>query len=275
MKRWIWFVGWMCSFSAIGQCDAIETLYNDGAFEEVIERINEPQTPCEWLLLADSHHKLGAFEDALQAYDEVIDGSQDPSVLLHRGICLFSLAQYERSKDDLAMAYEEGLRDKRIPYYLAACDYMEGNYNRAIAYLKDALEIDPDYFDAHYLLGAAYLENGKPTSAQGAFEKCGALKPEDDRTQLNLAITLLDQFRFDDARTILDVLARSEDDSMARDAYYQRGCLRFQTHDRAGACEDWANAAELGDQDAIRLQDTICEGKKKKLVNRKKVYVSF
>ena len=250
-------------------------MYQEGAFEEIIQKLNEPQSSCEWLLLADSHHKLGAFEKALMAYDEVMDGPHDPSSRLHRGICLFSLEQYDRSKEDLAIAYEEGLRDKRTPYYLAASDYMEGNFDRAIAYLNDALEIDPDYFDAHYLLGASFVESGKPISAQGAFEKCGELKPEDGRTQLNLAITLVDQFRFDDARSILDVLARSEDDAMARDAYYQRGCLRFQMHDRAGACEDWANAAELGDNDAIKLQSNICEGNRTKMVNRKKVYVSF
>lgn len=250
-------------------------MYAQEAYEEVISAVPNPQTSCEWLFLADSHHKLGAFDIALTCYNQALEFPQAPIVHLHRGICLFSLERYQASKDDLAFAYEQGLRDKRIPYYLAASDYMEGNYDRAVAYLKDALEMDDNYYDAHYLLGAAMVEKGKPTSAQQSFERCSELKPEDYRAQLNLAITLVDQYRFDDARSILDVLAASRDDDLARDAYYQRGVLRYQAHDKAGACEDWANAASLGDEEAVKLQANICEGKKKRLVNRKKVYVSF
>lgn len=276
MHRLFFIAFILISGSLWSQCDAMQKLYQEGRYSDLTETFQAAEEPCVHQWLADAFHKQGDLMSALSHYEQAISvDPQNARLFVHQGICRFSLEDYSASRSDLISAHELGSSDKRIPYYLGACSYMEGDYDNCLAYLEDALRSDPAYYDALYLKGACQVELGKPTSAEGTFQKCMDINPDDYLLKINLAISLSDQFRFDDARAILDELAKVHEDEIAMPAYYQRGLLRYQTHDKDGACEDWANAADLGDADAQRLIDEICEGKKKKVKDRKKVYVSF
>jgi hypothetical protein len=97
---------------------------------------------------------------------------------------------------------------------------------------------------------------------------------EDERSRLNLATMLLEQKHYKAAFEHFDDLVNSSNEDVARDAYYQRGVSRHETRDFKGACEDWANAAALGDADAESYGTTLCEGRGK-LRKRKSVHVAF
>ncbi|MBN1142675.1 MAG: PEP-CTERM system TPR-repeat protein PrsT [Deltaproteobacteria bacterium] len=47
----------------------------------------------------------------------------------------------------------------------------EGNHQGAVVLFKNALEKDPNFFEARYQLGIAYLETGKPEKAESEFQK--------------------------------------------------------------------------------------------------------
>jgi TonB family protein len=42
------------------------------------------------------------------------------------------------------------------------------------------------------------------------------------------------------------------------DALYNRGVLKFKTHDTLGACKDWSNAKKLGDKESNKLFNKHC-----------------
>lgn len=261
-----------------GGCEGTaEALYLAGDFAEVIEQIEAPSTASEWMCLADALHKLEQFEEAEKAYLEAgAAGYDGPELLLHRAICRVSLGATEAATDDLIAAYNLLPEEARIPYYLAALAYASEDSKRGLAYLEDALTLDPNYYDAHYLKGAFFYELGKGKQASAAFERCLELRPEDERARLNMAMSEAAQLSFASSREQLDdLLLFTEDEEILRDAYYQRGALRYETRDFSGACEDWANAADLGDRDAEQHLLELCGDRKKKLKQRKGVYVEF
>jgi tetratricopeptide (TPR) repeat protein len=274
---------WLTVFStlivtvlAAQQDPSPQALFENEQYEEVIAALPEPTTVSQMMLRADAHHKLGAFNDALDFYEAAeAAGCDSFELYLHRGICLFSLEAYDEARDNLSAAYDIDTGDRRIPYYFAAAAYMQNRFKEAERYLDDALERFPDYFDAHYLKGAVLLEQGFAAEAADAFTFCNALKPDDQRSKLNIAMALLAEEDYTKARDLLDEVVHDAQDDVLRDAYYQRGVCRYRTHDDKGACEDWANAGDLGDREAQELNTTVCMGKRKRVKERRGVYVAF
>lgn len=251
-------------------------LFNNEQYKAVIAALPEPATIDQHMLRADAHHKLGEFAEALDFYEAAeAAGCASFELYLHRGICLFSLQAYDEMRDNLSAAYDMNTGERRIPYYFAAAAYMQNRFKEAERYLDDALERFPDYFDAHYLKGAVLLEQGFAAEAADAFTFCNALKPGDERSKLNIAMALLAEEDYTKARDLLDELVHEAQGDVLRDAYYQRGVCRYRTHDDKGACEDWANAGDLGDREAQELNTTVCMGKRKRVKDRRGVYVAF
>ena len=60
--------------------------------------------------------------------------------------------------------------------------FKEGNYNGAVISYKNSLEKDPNYVEARYNLGLAYIETGKLDQAEKEFQKVLLLSPYDTRT---------------------------------------------------------------------------------------------
>lgn len=63
----------------------------------------------------------------------------------------------------------------------------QGNYNGAIVHFKNALEKDPNFVDARFNLGLAYVETGKLDQAEREFQKVQLQNPHDDRVTFQLA----------------------------------------------------------------------------------------
>lgn len=266
----------LLSQASFAQLGRLETLYEEGRYDEVIALLQEPQTAGEWLLQADALHKTGHFNEALQAYDAAeTEGYEAPDLNLHRGICLFSLGAYESCLNELSQAHTHLPQEPRIPYYFAAVSYMQHQYKRAARYLEDALTMAPGYFDAHYLMGAVLLELGDAAKAADAFSRCNTLNADDQRTKLNMAIALSRDASYSDARRILDEVINEAEEEVLRDAFYHRGVVRYRLHDDTGACEDWFMAAGLNDREAAVLLLDMCEKQQKRLKDRKGVYVAF
>ncbi|EPR37250.1 PEP-CTERM system TPR-repeat lipoprotein [Desulfovibrio sp. X2] len=90
--------------------------------------------------------------------------------------------------------------------------FKEGNYNGAIIHYKNALEKDPNYVDARFNLGLAYIETKKLDQAEREFQKVLLLNPYDKRVNLELgrianlqnkpdkAVPLLEKYQADNPK---------------------------------------------------------------------------
>ena len=75
----------------------------------------------------------------------------------------------------------------------------KGERNKAILHLQRAIEIDPDYFEAHNNLGVQWMREGKYPEAVGAFEHAIAIDSADSLAETNLSAALLALGRFAEA----------------------------------------------------------------------------
>lgn len=64
--------------------------------------------------------------------------------------------------------------------------YRKGDYAKAQQYLKQALEIQPDFFNAQLNLGRTYLATGRLHSARGILEAAAKTNPKDPVLLLEL-----------------------------------------------------------------------------------------
>ncbi|HEV7680632.1 MAG TPA: tetratricopeptide repeat protein [Pyrinomonadaceae bacterium] len=103
-----------------------------------------------------------------------------------------------------------GMLDQRVPsaakkeFEKASRFSAEGDSSEAIAALKRALAIYPDYLAAHNDLGAQLLEQGKFAEAEFQLQAAVKIDPKAFNPQLNLGIVLLKQNKFSEALAALD-----------------------------------------------------------------------
>ncbi|MCX6611836.1 MAG: tetratricopeptide repeat protein [Acidobacteria bacterium] len=89
-----------------------------------------------------------------------------------------------------------------IKEYVAAHEASrKGERNKAISHLQKAIEIDPDYFEAHNNLGVQWMREGKAAEAINAFERAIAIDAGDSLAETNLSVALLSLGRFAEAET--------------------------------------------------------------------------
>jgi tetratricopeptide (TPR) repeat protein len=243
---------------------------------ELVTEVVENEKLAEgYMLRADALHKQSNFINALADYDFAEKlGYSDDDLFQNRGICRSSLGMYDAAEKDLWRHLEIHPENATSHYYLAQIDYMNGLMKDAMEHLEYALKFDDEHMPSWYLKGAAYGEMGDYKKAKQCFERAAALKPEFHRIQLNIALIYLEQLRYADAEFILQEL-RLADESLVAEVLYYRGEARYFQKDIEGACEDWTEAAALGDEDAQVNYDRICVKQKENLKKKKRTYAEF
>ena len=257
--------------------ESVAALYAQGEYARVVEEVTAPQTAELAQLRADALHKLGQLPEALAAYDRAIQ--LDPSngeAYLNRGICALSLNDIPKATADLAEARRIHPSNPKTWYWSAALAYSENQNELCLEHIAEAVERDPSYLEAHYLGGALFYDTGALKDAEKAFLRCLEIDPHHSLSQLSLAMVYTEQLRYSKANALLDVLATNSDDAtVQRHALYQRGVCKYESRDRLGACNDWEEAAKLGDADAQELLETACADAKKRKLERRAVHVEF
>jgi tetratricopeptide (TPR) repeat protein len=122
-----------------------------------------------------------------------------------KAIRLYDQAQYEQAIPLFKRALEETpannpLMGRLARFYLAesygalALSQMNKSANeRAIANLKEAVALKPEYADLHYNLGKAYIESNQYAEAQAVLKTALELNPRYARATLLYGITLYAQ----------------------------------------------------------------------------------
>src|SRR5262245_11385923 len=171
-------------------------------------------------------HETGAGGQAEQVYREVLAahaGAADAWNMLAVALC------QQNRLDPAAEAAERAtaLRPKVAPYWLtrgniAAARRLE---REARASFRRAVEIKPDFTEAHYWLGRSYQREARPTDAIAAY--CAALRCAPDVAEIHyhLARALLSAERWHEAlQAYQQALTRDPEGSLDR-----RECLdRFR-----------------------------------------------
>jgi tetratricopeptide (TPR) repeat protein len=120
----------------------------------------------------------------------------------------------------------------------------EGKSSEAIAALKRAIAIYPDYLAAHNDLGAQLLELGQLEEAANELRAAIKIDPNAFNAQLNLGIVLVRQDKFSEALSALDKALSIEPSAPA--AHLYAGMAAVKLNDTARGEKELNAAYDLG-----------------------------
>jgi tetratricopeptide (TPR) repeat protein len=104
-----------------------------------------------------------------------------------------------------------GAEQKKAKYFSKGKTlYEKGQFAIARLEFKNAIQIDPTFVDAHYMLGMDALHMGNIREAYASFSKAAELQPTNLKAQTELAKILLQGSAFDRAGQKADLVLKSE-----------------------------------------------------------------
>lgn len=267
------------TMSAQSAYDQALQSYKNGDYATALTTIDiqllQHESPQALMLRADCYQKLGELSKALDDYEKAkISGYSQDDLYLNRGICKVSLSLLESAKSDLKNYIQRRQEDPKGYYWLASTEYLMMENRASMRYLDEVLYIDSLYADAYYLRAAIYADQKKMNLALEDFQEAYRLDPKMHRAKLNIAIILLDMGQNRNAIELLSEL-KLENTDFVHEVLYYKGEALFNMHDIEGACSDWVEAAQLGDNDAETNYNRLCIDKKGKPRFKRRNYYQF
>ena len=99
----------------------------------------------------------------------------------------------------------------RLKYLNSGREYAsQRKYQAAVIQLRNALQADPNFADAHHELARAYAALGKTGAAFEELERTVALDPGNAVAQLDLAASLLTRKEYDRAQAVANLVLRAD-----------------------------------------------------------------
>jgi tetratricopeptide (TPR) repeat protein len=143
--------------------------------------------------IGETHFNEGAASTALAYFGHVLESKPDH----YEGLVYSGVLLHEQGKDD----YSRALLERAVELYpdsflalfsLGAVHAGEGRLRRAVVYLEQAVKIEP-VAQAHFLLGSAYYEMGKPTRAIASLKDAVRHDPAFEEAHHLLGLAYLDR----------------------------------------------------------------------------------
>lgn len=177
-------------------------------------------------LTADIHQQSRDYQEKAAAEFQEILRSNPNNVAANRGLGYARLQQkrFDEAKGYFRTAAQFDSKDARIHFYSALLMSHDGIFDdgadlKEIAKeLETATALNSSYAEAWMLLGITRVRDGKLGPAAEAMEKAVALRPRDQRYQINLAQIYAGSHKLDEARTVLHGLENSANPEIAAHA---------------------------------------------------------
>ena len=104
-----------------------------------------------------------------------------------------------------------GPEEKKLKFFNKGKElYEKGQYTEAKLEFKNALQIDPKYAEAYYLLGMAEIRSGNPRGAYGAYMKTVELDPKHLKAHLELGRLYLGARMMDKAQEEASLILKED-----------------------------------------------------------------
>ncbi len=240
-----------------------EQMYDDGLYEAVIEYLHafEIRHEEDLLLEADTYHKLSEYEQAVEAYTQVLHREEENlEAYMRRGAVQLELGNFQFALKDVKHALRISPEHPEANFHMGNICYDQDDMKNAIKYYITAVNQRPRYPQAIYMIGAALSNQGQNKDAEKAFEQ---VLDELPSAKYNLAVVKLESERYQEAIELFNDLEKSGSNQSA-DMYFFRAESHFYLGDKHAACVDYKMAANLEDEEASRIFDDYClKGKKK------------
>jgi len=182
----------------------------------------------------------------------VVDPNAEIKARLTAAAQLMNAKQYAEARaiyEELSAKYPEV---KQFRPLIARTYYGEGNKDKAIDELSEALAADPDNIEVRMLLGNTLVEAGRAEEGRKVLEQVDPSLVRDPTIYVNVGIELINKGQQADAITWFDkAIAQFPD---APDAYYYRGISKVSLGRTAEAKADLQKFVSLAPPDAPEVE---------------------
>lgn len=267
-----------------GQDDALwakaQQTYDAGEYEECVtictDLINaDPDHYGALKMRGDCRNRQGKFYAALIDYKSArkIDDT-DKNLYKSEGAAYLSIGEYKSALKDFEKIIELDPEDAIGHFNLGCAQYLLFKNSDAIESFTRAIELDPNMADAYYYRGVSNGELENHIEAIGDIEMAMEMDSSLAIARYNIGVIEFYAGNYENAMSIFNEVIELEGTFMA-EALYFRGETNYALGDAETACVDWGTSAGMGDADAMLQLNTVCQGGKKKKVERRTSTISF
>ncbi len=183
---WLWYVGMMIPVIGIVQISY---------YAHADRYTYLPQIGLYWLLAWAAAELSAGWR-----HRRVLLGVCSTIILVALIFCARTQASYWRNSETLWTHTLACTAGNYVAYNnLGSVLLQKGKGNEAIAQYQKALEINPDYADAHYNLGNILCQKGRVDEAIAHYQKALQINPDDAEVHNNLGLALLQKGNVDEA----------------------------------------------------------------------------
>lgn len=195
--------------------------------------------PDDWTMLyAQMAEKLAAHARSL-GYDERTV-SKTPAVLPQNAVAGVRSVGETHAAELPAPAADASAADL---VSAALIHHRAGQFASAESFYRQAIQRDPENWNAHQLLGAIASETNRPDEAIALMERALELRDTQDKVRYNLANVLRTQGRLDEAVRHLNIAIKNRPGFA--EAHLNLGCVLQKQGDVEGALASYRRAVDL------------------------------
>ena len=148
---------------------------------EFLQRVNPAniRTRKESISFAVQAFELGNYKLAINVLEPLASINQlDEDAKVYLARAYYYEDEFNQSEELLNNLIRNGSRDKLVFFTLGNIKDKTNKIEQAIANWKKAVELDPDYCEAYFNLGVAYLKKNDTIKAREYWKKVLLLKPD-------------------------------------------------------------------------------------------------
>ena len=169
-------------------------------------------------------------EQAMQELDAITAQPKMDNVVARRGLAWAHMQkkEFESAVEELSKGAELNSKDPWLHYYLALVTYhleqtgqSTGGLPNVMQDLRLVLNWDPEFAEAHSMLGMAQLVGGGSHAAMDSMRAAIQLSPRNQTYLLNMAQIYMAGKNWDAATVLLERLKKSSDPQVAKSAAEQ------------------------------------------------------
>lgn len=149
-------------------------------FEAVLEK--DPGYPWLHYHLSMLHSNRGDVQAAIRELEKELELHPEHSqARLELGEWLVKIGRFESGLAHLSQTKQDEVHPVDLNYAIAKAHRGLGNPEQALAAARKCLEMDPEFSDAHYLLGQLYRETGQTELARQSMQTFQRVKKSPTR----------------------------------------------------------------------------------------------
>lgn len=159
---------------------------------ELLDRLKSsmsryPQQPAIRVAMSKLLATMGTIDEAITVATEAVNvGRGDARALEQLASIYADIGDAERLKEVVATLRQVQPGAATTSYYAAEAGLIEGRFDEAIRFAREAADRDPNNAAAYNLAGAGYANLGQRDAARQAFETALRLDPRDAAVHVNL-----------------------------------------------------------------------------------------